>query len=49
MIKKYKITYKTVIKHKTIVVEAFSKADAKQRFFMMYPWTNIINVEEVEQ
>jgi hypothetical protein len=48
MIKKYKITYRAVIKHRTVVMEAFSKYDAKQRFFRRYPDRTIISVEEIK-
>lgn len=47
MIKKYKITYRAVIKHRSVVMEAFSKYDAKQRFFRTYPKYEIITVEEM--
>lgn len=48
MIKKYKITYRAVIKHRTVVMEAFSKYDAKQRFYRTYPKYEIVNIEELE-
>jgi hypothetical protein len=48
MIKKYKITYRAVIKHRTVVMDAFSKYDAKQRFFRTYPDKEIISITEVE-
>ena len=47
MIKKYKITYCAVIKHRTVVMEAFSKFDAKQRFYRTYPKYEIVKIEEV--
>lgn len=47
MIKKFKITYRAVLKHRTVVMEAFSKYDAKQRFYRTYPKYEIIKVEEV--
>ena len=46
MIKKYKITYRAVLKQRTVVIEAFSKYDAKQRFYRIYPKYEIIKVEE---
>ena len=42
------ITYRAVLKHRTIKIEAFSKYDAKQRFYRMYPKYEIINVEETQ-
>ena len=47
MIKKYKITYSAVLKKSTVVMEAFSKYDAKQRFYRIYPKYEIIKVEEM--
>jgi hypothetical protein len=47
MIKKYKITYRAVLKHRTVEMEAFSKYDAKQRFYRTYPKYEIIKVEEM--
>ena len=47
MIKKYKITYRAVLKHRTVEMEAFSKYDAKQRFYRTYPKYEIIKVEEI--
>lgn len=47
MIKKYKITYRAVKNHRSVVMEAFSKYDAKQRFFRTYPKYEIITVEEM--
>ena len=49
MIKKYKITYRAVLKHRTVEVEAFSKYDAKQRFYRTYPKYEVIQIEEVEE
>jgi hypothetical protein len=46
VIRKYKITYRAVLKHRTVVIEAFSKYDAKQRFYRTYPKYEIINIEE---
>ena len=48
MIKKYRITYRAVLKHRTVVMEAFSKYDAKQRFYRTYPKYEIIKIEETE-
>ena len=49
MIKKYKITYRAVKNHRSVVMEAFSKYDAKQRFFRTYPGKEIVSIEVVEQ
>jgi hypothetical protein len=43
------VTYRAVLKHRTIKIEAFSKYDAKQRFYRMYPQYEIIKIEEVEE
>ena len=48
MKRKYKITYRAVLKHRTVEIEATSKYDAKQRFYRMYPRYEIVNVEVVE-
>lgn len=48
MPKTFTITYRAVLKHRTIKIEAFSKYDAKQRFYRMYPKYEIISVEETE-
>ena len=49
MLKKYKITYRAVMKQHTVVMEAFSKYDAKQRFYRTYPKYEIVRVEEVQE
>ena len=46
MIRKYKITYRAVLKEHTVIIEAFSKYDAKQRFYRTYPKCEIIKIEE---
>lgn len=46
MTKTFIVTYRAVLKHRTIKIEAFSKYDAKQRFYRMYPKYEIINIEE---
>ena len=48
MIRKFKITYRAVIKHRSVVMEAFSKYDAKQRFYRTYPDKKIISIEEAD-
>ena len=47
MLKKYKITYRAALKQRTVVIEAFSKYDAKKRFYRIYPKYEIIKVEEM--
>ena len=46
MLKKFKVTYRAVLKDRTVYIEAYSKYDAKQRFYRMYPRYEIIKVEE---
>lgn len=46
MIRKFIVTYRAVLKHRTMVIEAFSKYDAKQRFYRTYPKYEIIKIEE---
>ena len=48
MLRKFKITYRAVLKHRTMKIEAFSKYDAKQRFYRTYPKYEVIQVEEVQ-
>ena len=47
MLKTYKITYQSVKRQKTVKMDAFSKYDAKQRFYRTYPKYEIIKIEEV--
>lgn len=47
MLKKYRITYRAVLKHRTVEMEAFSKYDSKQRFYRTYPKYEIIKIEEL--
>ena len=46
MVKKFLITYRAVLKHRTMEIVAFSKYDAKQRFYRTYPKFEIIKIEE---
>lgn len=46
-LKKYKITYRKVLKPYEKYIEATSKYDAKQRFYRECPNYEIISVEEV--
>jgi hypothetical protein len=48
MLRKSKITYRAVKKNGSVEMEAFSKYDAKQRFYRTYPQYEIISIEEVE-
>lgn len=47
MLKRFKVTYRAVLKHRTVYIEAYSKYDAKQRFYRLYPNYELINIEEV--
>ena len=47
MLRTFKITYRAVLKHRTMEMQAFSKYDAKQRFYRTYPKYEIVQVEEV--
>ena len=46
MLKEYKITYRAVKKQGSVVMQAFSKYDAKQRFYHTYPKYQIVMIEE---
>lgn len=48
MVKKYIITYRAVIRHRDVIVYAFSKSDARRRFNETYPKYKIIAVEEIK-
>lgn len=47
MIKKYKITYRAVKNHRSVVIAGLSPEDAKRRFLNIYPKYEIITVEEM--
>ena len=47
MLRKFKVTYRAVLKHRTVEIQAFSKYDAKQRFYRTYPKYEIVSIEEV--
>lgn len=47
MIRKYKISYRKVLKLHEVTMEACSKYDAKQRFYRIYPRYEIVGIEEV--
>lgn len=49
MLRKFKITYRAVKKQNTVEMQAFSKYDAKQRFYRTYPKYEIISIEEVTE
>lgn len=49
MVKKFKVTYRAVLKHRTVEIEATSKYDAKQRFYRLYPKYEIIKIEEIKE
>lgn len=47
MLRKFKVTYRAVLKHRTMEIQAFSKYDAKQRFYRTYPKYEVVSIEEV--
>ena len=49
MLRKFKVTYRAVLKHRTMEIQAFSKYDAKQRFYRTYPKYEIISIEEEQE
>lgn len=48
MLRKYKITYRVGLRLRTITIEATSKYNAKQRFYVQYPKYEIIKTEVIE-
>lgn len=48
MLKKFKITYTEKGKEKSLKIEAFSKYDAKRRFYAQHPKYEIVRVEVEE-
>ena len=49
MLRKFKVTYRAVKKQHTVEIMAFSKYDAKQRFYRTYPKCEIVIIEEVSE
>ena len=49
MVRKFKVTYRAVIKHRSVEIMAFSKYDAKQKFYRMYPKYEIVEIKEIEK
>ena len=47
MLRKFKITYKWMLGHRTMTVEAYSKYNAKKRFYVQHPKCEIVKIEEV--
>lgn len=45
-IRTFIVTYRAVLKNRTIKINASSKYDAKQRFYRMYPKYEIVKIEE---
>lgn len=45
MLRKYKITYRAGQRLRTVKIEASSKYDAKQRFYIKYPNYEIVRTE----
>ena len=48
MLKKYKITYRVGQSLRTATIEASSKYNAKQKFYIQYPKYEIVRTEVVE-
>ena len=46
--REYRITYRMVLKERTLTVMASSKYAAKQKFYRDHPTWEIVKVEEVE-
>lgn len=49
MTRKYEVTYRAVTLHRTTIIEATSKYDAKQKFYRKYPKYEVISIVEVEE
>lgn len=49
MLRKFRITYRAVVKTHTVEIQAFSKYDAKQRFRRTHPKNEILKIEEVTE
>ena len=48
MLRKFKVTYRALSKQRTVEIEAYSKYNAKQKFYRQYPNYEIIQIEEIE-
>lgn len=48
MLRKFKVTYRALSKQRTVEIEAYSKYNAKQKFYRQYPVYEIIQIEEIE-
>ena len=48
MLKKYKITYRAGQRLRTVTIEATSKYNAKQKFYIQHPKYEIVRTEVVE-
>lgn len=49
MLKKFKVTYRAVLKHRAVEIEAASKYAAKRIFYRKYPKYEIVSIEEVRE
>lgn len=49
MPRKFKVTYRAVLKHRSVEILAFSKYDAKKKFYARYPKYEIVKIEEVPE
>ena len=45
MLRKYKITYRVGQRLRTVIIEATSKYNAKQKFYIQYPKYEIVRTE----
>ena len=45
MLRKYKITYRVGQRLRTVIIEAASKYNAKQKFYLKYPKYEIVKME----
>lgn len=48
MLRKFKITYKAQLGIRTMELEAYSKYNAKKKFYAQCPTCEIVKIEEVE-
>ena len=47
MLRKFKITYRALLGQRTMEIEAYSKYNAKKRFYVQHPKAEIVKIEEV--
>jgi hypothetical protein len=49
MLRTFKVTYRALLGQRTIKIEAFSKYNAKKKFYAMHPKAEILRIEEVTE